>query len=888
MGQQGWAMYFHRSDLVPGATYYWRIDEVAADGKVYTGDVWSFTAAPLVAYSPDPADGAKYVATDTVLSWIAGITAIKHDVYFGTSSPPAFIGNQFGTTYDPAGLLQGATYYWRIDEVEAGDTVKHEGAVWSFTTMPDIPISDPNLIGWWKLDGGSGSVALDWSGLGNDGDIVGSPLWVEGYMDSALELTGSDYIAVDAVNDDITSNSISLSVWVKTTDTGAYLVASNDDASASALRFGIQNGNAYVRDDGTDEGHSDTTVSDDEWHMLTYVRTGSTGYIYVDGYLEGTHSADFDLTTDDRWSIGQEWDGTTPSDFYIGAVDDVRFYRAALTQDQIKELMRVDPLLAWDASPANKSVPDIEQASVLSWRPGDEAVQHDVYFGTDPAAVASADITTAGIYRGRQSPTVYIAPAALELGRTYYWRIDENNNDATVSTGEVWSFTVAMHLTVDDFEDYNDFSPDRVFQTWIDGFGYTDPPPGRLGNGTNSTVGYLAAPFAEQTTVHGGGQSMPFGYDNTALPFYSETGREFLVAQNFMRKGVTSLSLWVYGDPNSAPAHLYIGLQDSTGIRRDVTDTITSRVRTTSWQEVYFDLSKFAPVNLMSVKKMYIGVGNRLSPSVGGAGDIFVDDIRLYGPRCVASLLKPANDLNDDCVVDYLDVEILSDDWLLSDVAESVWDGPFTNADIGVPSAAGSYSFDGTTYTVTGNGHDIWDDADDFQYAYRQISGDCQMTVRVKSMQQVHAWAKAGVMIRDTLDADSSNAMIALTGGDGDGGTFQWRSQADPNSNSSRTLTGISPPACVRLVREGDTFTGYIFLDGRWQQEGVATTVAMTDPVYIGLAVTSHTDGVLETATFDRECTFSVAELNADGVIDFKDYAALADTWLDEALWPAP
>jgi hypothetical protein len=141
-------------------------------------------------------------------------------------------------------------------------------------------------------------------------------------------------------------------------------------------------------------------------------------------------------------------------------------------------------------------------------------------------------------------------------------------------------------------------------------------------------------------------------------------------------------------------------------------------------------------------------------------------------------------------------------------------------------------------------------------------------------------------MIRDTLDAGSTNAMVALTGGDGDGGTFQWRPVADENSSSSRTLTGVSLPACVRLVREGDTFTGYIFLDGKWQQEGVSATVPMTDPVYIGLAVTSHTDGVLETATFDRECTFSLGELHVDGVVDFKDYAELADTWLDERLWP--
>jgi len=141
-------------------------------------------------------------------------------------------------------------------------------------------------------------------------------------------------------------------------------------------------------------------------------------------------------------------------------------------------------------------------------------------------------------------------------------------------------------------------------------------------------------------------------------------------------------------------------------------------------------------------------------------------------------------------------------------------------------------------------------------------------------------------MIRDTLNAGSPNAMIAVTGGSGNGATFQWRPQADGASSSSRTLTGISPPACVRLVRKGDTFTGYVFLNGKWQQEGQSATVVMTDPVYIGLAVTSHVAGTLTTATFDRACTFSAAELHVDGIVNFKDFAVLADMWLQELLWP--
>jgi len=176
------------------------------------------------------------------------------------------------------------------------------------------------------------------------------------------------------------------------------------------------------------------------------------------------------------------------------------------------------------------------------------------------------------------------------------------------------------------------------------------------------------------------------------------------------------------------------------------------------------------------------------------------------------------------------------------------------STDVGTPTA-GSASYDEATatWTVTGNGDDIWGNADNFHYVYKYLKGDGEIIARVASLGPgSNTWAKAGVMIRDTLDAGARNAFVAITGGSGDGATFQWRTDTDGSSGSSRILVGIAPPASVKLVRRGDTFTGYIFLDGQWQQEGNSTTVAMTDPVYIGLAITSHVDGELRTATFDN------------------------------------
>ncbi len=157
------------------------------------------------------------------------------------------------------------------------------------------------------------------------------------------------------------------------------------------------------------------------------------------------------------------------------------------------------------------------------------------------------------------------------------------------------------------------------------------------------------------------------------------------------------------------------------------------------------------------------------------------------------------------------------------------------------------------TYTMTAAGVDIWGTSDEFRYVWKQLSGDGEITATVESVKWVtgsNDWTKAGVMIRGTLDAGSANAFVALTSGSGDGATFQWRPTAGSSSSSDQTLVGISPPASIRLVRQGNTFTGYVFQNGQWQQEGQSATVAMVDPVYIGLALTSHSSGITTEAVF--------------------------------------
>jgi len=253
-----WTMYWHGPGIVPGTIYYWRIDEVEADSvTIHAGDVWSFTAATLTAQNPNPADGAKYVATDAKLSWTAGATGVKHDVYFGTDQTAVANGTggtlkssqQTALTYEPGTLANGTTYYWRIDEYNSSGT-KYPGDVWSFKTLPNIPITDPNLLCWWKLDEGEGTTVFDWSGHGHHGKFYGDPQWVAGYDGGALDLDGGgDYVDFGSIADLPSGTSArSMCGWGKTNTIAAgwrWIAAYGSPNTSQAMFIGLYGADLY-------------------------------------------------------------------------------------------------------------------------------------------------------------------------------------------------------------------------------------------------------------------------------------------------------------------------------------------------------------------------------------------------------------------------------------------------------------------------------------------------------------------------------------------------------------------------------------------------------------------------------------------------------------------
>ncbi|OWK38305.1 LamG-like jellyroll fold domain-containing protein [Fimbriiglobus ruber] len=182
-----------------------------------------------------------------------------------------------------------------------------------------------------------------------------------------------------------------------------------------------------------------------------------------------------------------------------------------------------------------------------------------------------------------------------------------------------------------------------------------------------------------------------------------------------------------------------------------------------------------------------------------------------------------------------------------------------TDADIGSPSPAGSGSYANGTYTVAGGGSDIWNASDQFNFDYQTLTGNGSIVARVASQGNTSTWAKAGVMVRNDLTAGSANALMAIS--PGNGATFQYRDTAG-GSSSNADATGPVAPEWVMLIRSGSTVTGYYSADGAtWTQEGT-TTVTLGTTVYVGLAVTAHNNGTLNTSTFD---SVSVSSLAAPG-----------------------
>ncbi|MFC1635273.1 PA14 domain-containing protein [Planctomycetota bacterium] len=547
--------------LVPGTTYYWRVDEVEADGvTIHTGPVWSFFVPPLTAYDPVPTDGSSFVAMDTTLSWTSGFGAKLHTVYFGTDFDT--VANASGgmpqatTTYDPSPLQASTTYYWRVDEFTGATTLK--GDVWSFTTAKE-----------------GGGIKGEYF---NNVDLSGPPVLVR--IDPQINFYWNPGPVGPGVNEDNFSVRWTGLLETPFSESFTFIIGCDDGARM------FLNGELIIDDWGA--GHD-------------YTETRSQPIDLVEGVYYSIVVEGFELGGEAEWRLFWE----SPS----------------LPRDYVPQAAFSLPVKARNPNPANTST-GASLMPTLRWTAGDFAASHEVYFGTDADAVRNATIASPEFKATKALGDESYDPGKLAWNTTYYWRVDEVNNLNPDSpwVGNVWRFTTGDFLLVDDFEGYtnDDGAGEAIWQHWIDGFGVAD-------NGAQ--VGELMPPYAEQTIVHGGRQSMPFYYVNETGVTNSEAVLALTWPRDWTEENVAELSLWFQGDPANAAERLYVMVSNAVVPNED-----PAAAQINAWTQMVIPFQAFADkgVNLTNVNQIGIGLGSKGGLSAGGSGTMYIDDIRLY------------------------------------------------------------------------------------------------------------------------------------------------------------------------------------------------------------------------------------------------------------------
>ncbi len=316
-------------------------------------EIWNFfknykvvTSCPQ-AWNPNPADGAACLETWATLSWGIGAGAVSHDVYFGENfddvnngTGGTFRGNQTETSFSvglagcpyPDGLALHTTYYWRIDEVNDLDpNSPYKGFVWSFI------VSEPGLVGYWKLDETESDIAYDSAGE-NDAVVFGGALWqpTGGQIDGALAFDGTDdYVSTDFVLNP-TDGPFSVVAWVKGGAPGQVVLSQMGkanwllaDASDGKLMTEL------VPPAGRTVPPplvSEFVITDGNWHRIGFVWDGSYRALYVDGAEVAKDAKSFSSmleSSDGGLYLGARKNLDTAS-FFSGLIDDVRIYNRAI------------------------------------------------------------------------------------------------------------------------------------------------------------------------------------------------------------------------------------------------------------------------------------------------------------------------------------------------------------------------------------------------------------------------------------------------------------------------------------------------------------------------------------------------------------------------------
>jgi len=534
---------------------------------------------PGLAAMPAPPNKAVDVLRDSVLSWAPGKFAGTHNVYLGSTFEEvdsATVPTAPGlpdSSYDPGRLEFGKTYFWRVDEVNATpDKFVFKGETWFFEVEPHsapIPGTEISVTASSFNANSLPDFLIDGSGLTGD---THSTATMTGWLSTPTDL--EPWLVFEFTEPHLLDKIL---VWNSNTPMEPF--------------FGL----------GAKDITLETSMDGETWTVVEGV-TSLTKAPGNDFYNTPDNIA-LNSVVATRVRIKM---ASHHSAIPVGTgLSEVQFYAI--------------PTRARTPYPADQAV-DVLPDVVATWRAGRGASMNKVLVSQEavPFAVLAMSNTN----------SIDMSNFDLLLDETYHWQVTEVNENNTPSewASDVWTLTTANRVMVDDFESYNNLSPDRPFQTWLDGIGYSSDeffPVAYGGNGTDAAVGHdiwsVASPHFEGEimeqilTAELSGQSMPLYYSGN-----SQTDRTFTPAQDWSVAGITTLVCNFNGDKANDAGSLYVTING-----KRVNYPNGSALSTGVWTQWNIDLASLG-TNLSQINTMTIGIDST------GSGVVYVDQIGLY------------------------------------------------------------------------------------------------------------------------------------------------------------------------------------------------------------------------------------------------------------------
>ena len=786
----------------------------------------------------------------------------------------------------------------------------------SLAPMNRVYGSVPDLIAWWTCDEGAGDVVGDASGNGHDGTFVyGDPAWGPGYRGSAIELVGPTLVEITPI--DMVLTETTMAGWIKPDgsqpDWSSFIMTRTPGLATGFNVLGYQLAYHWNDTSTSWDYRGGDMIASDDWTFAAVVVEPDQATFYLNGVAGSVNSITHGPCT---WNSPIYLGGDGNSEWVArrmnGALDDVSLFSRALTAEEIQVIM--DGFGAYPKAsgpnPADGAM-HMDTWVTLSWKAGDYAVSHDVYLGDNFDEVNDGLGDT---FRGNQATEFYVAgfpgfayPEGLVPGTTYYWRIDEVNAppDEAVYKGDVWSFSIPPRKAyAPDPADGADSVAVNAQLTWTPGLGaklHTVFFGEDFDTVANATVGM---PAGAATYNPGPLKEAKIYYwrvdEFDAITTYKGDVWSFTTegavgnpkpADGAVDVRQTPMLTWTAATP-AASHEIYFG-SDEEAVR-NATTTSTEYKGTKPLGDESYDPGKLAWNTSYYWRIDEVNDTNPDSPWVGRvwsfttADSMIIDDFEGYTDDDVAGeaiwqhwidgfgvadngaqvgyLLPPyaeqtivngglqsmpllynntAGVTNSEAVLTLSKAR----DWTEEGVADlSLWFH-------GAPASTGSF-VEGPvgTYTMTGSGRDIWDNADAFHYAYKTLIGAGSIVARVESLQNTNAWAKAGVMVRETLDVGSKHGMMIISAASG--ASFQRRTDTD-GASTSDDVAGIAAPYWVKIERTPAGMFGASYSeDGiTWRSAGASLNISMGATVHIGLAVTSHDAALTCEAVFSNVTT---------------------------------